>query len=82
MVISGVDGFQLSKWIDRVDALEDPQSITSIDQAVSDERENCAIICKTLEWKLNAVEWISLSKKQISERIAKDLADAIRGKRP
>jgi len=56
----------------------EPPYVTDIDEAIFAERENCAAICETLEWKLEVSEWIGLSKKQISERIAKDLAQAIR----
>ena len=56
----------------------EPHYVTDIDDAILTERENCAIICETIEWKLSVIDWISLSKKQISERIAKDLAKAIR----
>ena len=56
----------------------EPPYITDLDALILHERENCALICETLEWKLSVIDWISLSKKQISERIAKDLAAAIR----
>ena len=56
----------------------EPPYETDIDEAILEERENCAIICETLEWKLSVDDWIGLSKKQISERIARDLAKAIR----
>ena len=52
--------------------------MTDVENAVLTERENCARICETLEWTLEVSEWINLSKKQISERIATDLAKAIR----
>lgn len=52
--------------------------MSDIQIAVLTERENCARICETLEWTLEVSEWINLSKKQISERIATDLAKAIR----
>ena len=55
----------------------EPPYVTDIDGVILEERENCAIICETLEWKLSVDDWIGLSKKQISERIAKDLAAAI-----
>jgi hypothetical protein len=56
----------------------DPPYPTDEDQAVLDERERCALIAETLEFRLLVVEWVNLSKKQISERIAHDIAKAIR----
>jgi hypothetical protein len=56
----------------------EPPYITDVEQAVLAERENCAAICETLEWRLEVREWLELSKKQISVRLAKDLALAIR----
>ena len=52
---------------------------TDIDEAELNERERCAVIAETLEWKLSVLEWISFSKKLIAERIAREIAEAIRG---
>jgi len=56
----------------------EPPYITDAEQAVLDERERCAVIAESLEWRLPVEDWISLSKKQISVKIARDIAEAIR----
>lgn len=56
----------------------EPPYVTDVEEAILNERENCAVLVETMEWKLDVRDWIDLSKKQITERIAKDLAEAIR----
>lgn len=41
----------------------EPPYITDAEQAVLDERERCAVIAESLEWRLPVEDWISLSKK-------------------
>jgi len=57
----------------------EPPYMTDIERAVLDERERCANIAETLEWRLTIDDWVNLSKKQISVKLAKEIANEIRG---
>jgi hypothetical protein len=56
----------------------EPPYVADLDEAVSNERERCADIAEHLEFRLDVSEWLALTKKQISERMALAIADAIR----
>ena len=56
----------------------EPPYVTDAEAAERGERERCAVIAETLEFKMNVRDWIDMSKKQISERIAREIAEAIR----
>jgi hypothetical protein len=56
----------------------EPPYVTDIEQAVLDERERCASIAETLEWRMPVEDWQNLTKQQISVKLARDIANAIR----
>lgn len=57
---------------------EPPYTVTDMDEAERNERERCAVVAETLVFSFEVREWIGLSKKQISEKTARAIADAIR----
>ena len=53
-------------------------TVTDVDEAERNERERCAVVAETLEFRMDVAEWRDLPIKQITKRLAIAIADAIR----
>lgn len=53
-------------------------TVTDVDEAERNAVERCAAVAEAFEFRMDVREWLDLTKKQISERVARDIADAIR----
>ena len=51
----------------------DPPYLTDADEAERNAIERCAVIAETMEFRMEVSDWISMTKKQISEKIARDM---------
>lgn len=56
----------------------DPPYLTDTDETEQNAIERCAVIAETMEFRMEISEWQRMTKKQISERVAQDIAEAIR----